>query len=380
MTARPKPLIIDFARRAGGANTRVLGVLSHLSPTEAGLAAVRSGPITSEASRLPITLHPLTRSKYSLFAPAALSQLVRTHGYNVLDTQNPISKLWASRVRRRSQCALVSTLNSWYPSEYARSPKGRLYHAMELWTAGATDLFVVVSNEIRKRLEAAGVRPDRIAMVPNAVDIRDEDIPSEREALRRELGLPGSARLCCAAGRLVEVKGYDFLIHAWRRLAATDTHCIIIGEGDQRRTLERLVSENGLTDTVHLLGRRDRTATLRILKACDIFVMSSRSEGTPLALLEAATLGRPIVATAVGGVPEMVTDGEHALLAEFGDADGFAERITRLLEDCDTAVRIARCAADHVRATFSVDAQVGALRQAWLRALAIRRRKKGVST
>jgi len=178
----------------------------------------------------------------------------------------------------------------------------------------------------------------------------------------------------------VDAKGYDFLIDSWRRLAATDTHCIIVGEGNQRRTLERLIAENGLAGTVHLLGQRDRAETLRILKACDVFVMSSRSEGTPLALLEAAALGRPIVATAVGGVPEMVTDGQHALLAEFGDADGFAERITRLLEDNDTAARLARRAADHVRMTFSIEAQVGALRQAWQRALEIRQGRGGVST
>jgi len=367
-----KTLIVDFARRAGGANSRVLGALRHLSPEEAGLAVIRESPVTSAAGRLGITLHTATRSKYSPRAPGMLERIVRRHGYNILDSQNPISKLWACRVRRHTPCALVSTLNSWYPSEHEHNLKGRLYHRMELLSSPATDLFVAVSDDIRRSLEGVGIDPGRIAVVPNAIDISAEEIVADREELLGELGLPQSAQVCCAAGRMVRAKGYAFLLQVWRELRKSDTHCVIVGDGRERAKLERLILEYGLGRHVHLLGYRERNATLQIMKACDVFVMTSCTEGTPVALLEAAALRCPIVTTSVGGIPEMVTDGKHALLAEFGDAAGFASRVRRLLEERDFAASMAHSAAAHAHEKFSIRAQVDMLRDAWRRALDIR--------
>jgi glycosyltransferase involved in cell wall biosynthesis len=253
--------------------------------------------------------------------------------------------------------------------------RGLIYQWLDRLTRPLTDLYVTVSDDIRRRLLDDGVSRERIEVVPNALALDPETITGDPAWLRETYQLPCRSPVCCAVGRLVPAKGYPTLLDAMARLAEKpiDLHCLIVGSGELHDALKRQIASLGLGQRVRLLGHCDRNDTLRIVKSSDIFVMPSYSEGMPLALLEAAALARPIVATRVGGIPQMLVDGEHALLVEPGDADALAAMLARVCEQTDAARDLGLRAQASIRQRHNVDAQADALAQAYRRALALRR-------
>ena len=215
--------------------------------------------------------------------------------------------------------------------------------------------FFCVSRDIAEELRACRiVGKTKIAVAPNGIDIGKFRDPAARIETRRELGIPPSAPLIGAIGRLTEIKRYDLLIRAFARLKlrSTDARLLLVGDGPERRELERLAAELLPPDCVHFVGYQ--SAPERFLPAMDVLAMSSRSEGMPLAVLEAWAAGVPVVASRVGGIPELVADERTGLLTEFGDVDGLAEALERLLSDRVLANRIRRAAGNRVETQYSL--------------------------
>jgi glycosyltransferase involved in cell wall biosynthesis len=173
-----------------------------------------------------------------------------------------------------------------------------------------------------------GVDRARVRVVPNGAELPDE----EREAraarrLREQLGATAARPLWVCAGRLEEQKGQDVLLDALAALRGRDRDFVVLlaGDGSQRAALERRAAALGLGERVRFPGQVDDLGPL--LAAADAVVMPSRWEGMPLVLLEALARARPVVASAVGGVPEVAVDGEHARLVPPGDADALAQAL-----------------------------------------------------
>jgi glycosyltransferase involved in cell wall biosynthesis len=160
-------------------------------------------------------------------------------------------------------------------------------------------------------------------------------------------------------GRLVPQKGFDLLIQAFQKIASQvpDLHCLIVGEGDDKDKLSAQIRAAGLEKRIYLVGYRDRQDVLSIVRSSDIFVMPSRYEGTPIALLEAAALARPILATCAGGIPELVTHEQHAFLVPPEDPAAFADGLARLARDPEYAGRLGQNAQQRVRESFSPQLQ-----------------------
>jgi glycosyltransferase involved in cell wall biosynthesis len=366
----PRALIVDLSQRFGGASSRVLGLLSKLPPELSALACLDQGAITHQARELGLQVHTIGRSKADPLITERLARLIREYDYQLLDTQNVQSKLWGSLAAGRTGAALISTINSWYTVEHGSSLKGRLYQFVELSTNRNLDLYITVSSADRRRLLEAGILEGSIEWIPNAVEVDDASVPADREALIRSFDLPEGSFVCCAVGRLVWAKGYEVLIEAIAQLAQKlpNLYCLIIGDGLQRVDLERQIEQAGLQGRIRLAGFRPPKETLSIVKNCDVFVMPSHSEGTPIALLEAAALGRPILATHVGGIPDLVNDGEQALLIPPGDVSTLATGLSRLIDDPELAAQLGTEAQRRVREDFSLQAMVDATMRAYWKA------------
>jgi glycosyltransferase involved in cell wall biosynthesis len=162
-----------------------------------------------------------------------------------------------------------------------------------------------------------------------------------------------------AVGRLTPDKGFDVLIEAAAELKDDfpDLRVLIAGGGDDLALLNEMVDREGLTGTVTLLGVRSDVPDL--LDAADVAVSSSRVEGSPLAVLEQMEASKAIVATAVGGVPDMIDDGVHDLLVECEDQTGLARAIGELLRDRGRAERLGRQAQERRRSEFDLSVMVG---------------------
>ena len=224
------------------------------------------------------------------------------------------------------------------------------------WLGRVTDLSLAVSQGVRDYLIAqCALDPAKVRVVHNGVDLERLRQHRPRTAVRRELGLAAEARVVGLVARLDHWgKGHREFFAALAALPeGYPVEALIIGGGRREAEMRRLAAELGLAGRVHFLGPRDDVPDL--LSALDIFVLPSHSEGVSLALLEAMAAGLPVIATRVGGLPEVVTDGENGLLIPPQDPEALATALERLLADPDLAQKLGENARKHVEANFSLE-------------------------
>jgi len=379
MSHAPKVLILDLSKNYGGSNSRILSLLTRAQPGTMALAGLQSGAITKQARQLGLPVHALSAHKADPRLLFRLIRVIRAEGYNVLDSQNIQSKFWANLAAILTRTALVSTLNSWYAHEHSTTLiKGRFYTALELLTNQSLDLYITVSEQDRQMLLRSGIPEEAIELIYNTIDLDVSLIPGDRDWLKKQFDLPSGSIVCTGIGRLVPQKGFDILIEAFAKIASQipDLHCLIIGEGDDKEKLSAQLRAAGLENRVRLIGYYERQTVMSILKASDFFVMPSRYEGTPIALLEAAALGRPILATCAGGIPELVTHEQQAFLVPVLDPAALAQGFSRLALDRDFAHQLGQNAQQKVRESFDPRSQMDATWAAYEKALA-RHRARG---
>ena len=223
------------------------------------------------------------------------------------------------------------------------------------------DAIVAPSTAIEAELIAAGYRRDRIHLIPNGVPIpspRDATaIEQARRALAEsnpQLHLPRGGRLVVYTGRLHEAKGLTTLIDAWQKVHAhhPDDRLWIVGEGPMCEALAQQIDDLQLAAGIVLAGPFDTVED--VLRAADVYVLSSKEEGMSIALLEAMATGLPIVASDIPGNRALVEDEIHGLLTPPDDAGALARAIERLLGEPDFAARLGEHARDRACREFSI--------------------------
>ena len=245
-------------------------------------------------------------------------------------------------------------------------------------TGWMADAVTVMSDSLASHIAERGVAsPSRLVVIPNAVDFDRYAAGGCRERTRRELGIGADEFLWLAAGRLAPAKDYPGLLRAFAALAGRrQARLLIAGDGPLRGELESRVDALGLAGRVRLLGLRDDLPEL--YRACDALVLSSAWEGMPNVVLEAMASLTPVVATAVGAVPEMIEDGETGFVVPPGDHAALAAAMERMMElapDERRALGDAGCRV--VRARHSVDGVVDMWEELFGRLLESKSRGRG---
>jgi glycosyltransferase involved in cell wall biosynthesis len=219
-----------------------------------------------------------------------------------------------------------------------------------------TDLSLTVSQGVRDYLiEEIGLDPARVRVVPNGVDLARIDAARPGPEVRRYLGLPEDLPVIGLVGRLDHWgKGHKELFTAMAQLQERwPCRALIVGGGRRLEEIKQAAAEAGLAGKVLFLGSRPDVPDL--LRAMDIFVLPSYSEGVSLALLEAMAAGLPVIATAVGGTPEAVTEGVTGLLIPPQDAEALAGALERLLSDPTWGQKLGENARKMVAEKFSLE-------------------------
>ena len=229
--------------------------------------------------------------------------------------------------------------------------------------ARKSDLGVCVSRAaVQTTVDGYHVSPDRVRVIHNGIQLkRFRGVPADtRAAVRQELGIPGQSRVLGMYARMYPVKGHRAMLRMMPRIveACPDVVLLLAGDGPERGPCETLVAELGLRGHVIFLGQRDDVPEL--LAACDVFLVPSESEGLCLGAVEALAMARPVVAFDVGGVGEVVDEGETGRLVPFGDADAFVSAVLSLLLDAEKLSAFGR-RAWHAAGRFSVENHVGRL-------------------
>ncbi|HEY4360931.1 MAG TPA: glycosyltransferase family 4 protein [Bryobacteraceae bacterium] len=247
--------------------------------------------------------------------------------------------------------------------------RARVYNQFDRWSLRFARRVVTVSLPFRDELTARGVEAARISVLHNAID---PNWGSERdEALRAELRIPADRKVILIVGRLSREKDHLTLldaVEAVRKQGGAVPHLLIVGEGPERAPIEEQIRGLRLEGNVTMTGQV--ASARRYYGIADVAVLSSRSEGSPNALLEAMAARVPVVATAVGGVPEIATDRESALLIAPGDREAMARSLGELLSNRELAESLRANAHRLIEERYSPDRRVCALCEIYREVLA----------
>jgi len=329
---------LAIGHRARGHDVRVAAMLGRGDDGAAFLDPLREGGVPVNTLEISLSNVLAERRFVAELCRRQAPQIAHTHGYRPDVVDGPVAR----------KCG-VPTLST----EHGLSKMGgrtAVYEWLQMRSFRRCAAVVAVSRPIAKVLVEHGVDPRRIQTIPNAwsgnVDFLE---PSEA---RKSLGLPEEGPVIGWMGRLIGAKGGDVFLDALAQMSEGDAPVALIGGGPERDALEARTRERNLESRVRFYGEVVNAA--RFLRAFDVFVLSSRTEGTPIVLFEAIAAGVPVVATAVGGVPDVV-GGDSALLVPAEDPGELAAAMRRALADPAAAETRAACAARALAERYAVE-------------------------
>jgi glycosyltransferase involved in cell wall biosynthesis len=336
-----------------------------------------AGPQTGPEGALPVPenvpFHPIAslvrevRVAEDLRALWSLYRLVRRGSYDVVHTHTSKAGVVGRLAARLAGVpAVVHTPHGHVYQGYGGRLKSRAFVWVEKMLARWTDVLVALTELERLEHLREGVgRPDQWTVIPSGVEV---DRFRQPTPLRRtDLGLPEGGFLVGCVARLAHVKGVDLAIQAVARLRdwGCPVHLALVGDGPERTALGRLAESLEVGRYVHFLGlRRD---VHRLLPLFDVLVIPSRNEGMGRVAVEAHVAGLPVVATRVGGIPDVVADGETGLLVAPEDPESLAVGLARLATDPVLRKRMAEAARERVTEELSAEAMVAALDRVYRR-------------
>ncbi|MEV4095626.1 glycosyltransferase family 4 protein [Streptosporangium saharense] len=334
--ATPAPRIALVLGTSTGGVGRHVAMLAEGLTREGSRVVVAGPPDTGEAFAfgrlgavfLPVPISDRPRPLNDLRAVRALRRL---RGAGVVHAHGLRAGALAALALAGTGTGLVVTLHN---AATAGGAVGAVYGLLERIVARLADRILVVSPDLGERMTRLGARHVEAAIVPAPALT-----PSGRPAgdVRAELGV-GESPVLLTVARLAQQKGLETLLDVAAALTGTGPVFLVAGEGPLRGPLEERIAREGLP--VRLLGNRNDVGDL--LTVAEALVVPSRWEGQPLVVQEALRAGRPVVATAVGGIPAMT--GDAGLLVPYGDAGALREAVGRLLTDGDLAETLRRAA------------------------------------
>ena len=349
-TTGPAKNAIEFARRARNAASKQLQV-------NAAIATFlrQDGPASDELLSFCLQLRLETHVIPEQFAfdfrvLPAIRRLIESYQPDVIETHSVKSHflIWLTRAYEQRQWI------AFHHGYTQTSARARLYSKLDRWSLRAASQVVTDCHPFADELQRIGVYAERIAVQHSAVS---EFAPPSREEvseLRRALGISEAARVILSVGRLSREKGHSDLIEALSHLAKKESVrnvCVVVaGDGPDREILRKKCETERVANAIRFVGHVTNIAPYYGL--ADMLVLPSHSEGSPNVLLEAMAAGVPVVATRVGGIPEIVTNEREALLVERGDPRALARSMERLLCDENLGIQLAQGARQKSR-TYS---------------------------
>jgi glycosyltransferase involved in cell wall biosynthesis len=349
----PAKQLLAVAGHRHRTRVRTMLALFQRPPTPTPLVSAarrRRLPLVVVRDRFPAD--PRTAFALATHARASGVDVVQTHGYKA----NVLARLFARTLRK----PWVAFLHG----ETSENWKVRAYYRLERLAVRGADRIVVVSEDMANRLIARGVSRSRVCVIRNAC------LHRAPAGVREAAAASGASMTVGVVGRLSPEKGIDVAlkVHGLVASRCPEARLCIAGEGPERPRLERITERLGIGRSVEWLGYLDDPDSL--YRRMAVLLLPSRSEGFPNVALEAMAHGVPVVASRVGGIPEIVLEGRSGFLVDSEDVGGMAERVVALLNDGSLRQRIGREAQFEVGSRFSVQARAEALATLYAEVLA----------
>ncbi len=293
-------------------------------------------------------------SKLNLKIILALAAHIKKEGIDIVHTHgvraNLIGRL-AAKIAGVDH--VLTTVHSVLAFDYARKLDRMVNWLSERLTRGLTAHFVTVCDLLAGQLVGEGIKQDRVSTIYNGLELEKYSRSNDPGNIRAELHIPEAAPLIGIVARLHPVKGHVFLLQAVKQALAAvpGLKLLIVGSGPDRQELEHYAGALGIADAVIFTGfRQDIPEVMHML---DLVVLSSLSEGLSITIIEAMAIGKPVLATRVGGTPEIITDGQDGLLVPPADAGALADKIIYILSHPDMAKKMGQAARLTVQEKFT---------------------------
>jgi glycosyltransferase involved in cell wall biosynthesis len=313
-----------------------------------------------EATHLPELRRDIAPIR-DLQATLRLAQLIRRLRPDILHTHTAkagaVGRMAASLVGDARPPIVVHTFHGHVLRGYFGPRLSYGFRLLERWLARRTDALVAVSPEVRDELVRLGVAPaEKFTVVRVGIELsaRVADLDGRAET-RRRLGIARDSFTVGWVGRMTGVKRTSDVLLAFKRLRerGVDAFLCMIGDGPEREQLERRAHELGIMKRTLFLGYQEQVAPY--YAALDAMILPSGNEGTPVSAIEALAAGRPVVATRVGGLPDVVREGEDGFLVAPGAVDELADRLERLAADEELRRRMGEAGRERVLPRYSVE-------------------------
>jgi len=348
----------------GGAEAQAATLLSQLKRVEdmeVTAIVLNRGRLATELAAMGVRIDILEESKIGPFR--LLYKVWRTLRKNKIDIlhshrykENIIGSIAAKLSGIPVILRTVHGLNEHFAG--LKRSKMVFYESLEyVISLFLVDRLIAVSLDIG-RLLTRRYNSRKIEVIHNSIDLSRIKALKNPTVTRQELSIKEDAIVIGSAGRLVKVKGLDLLLQASALIKKSipNLKVLIAGEGPEKQSLQSLAGSIGLDNDIIFAGHRDDVYDL--IQAMNVFVLPSYSEGIPLAMLEAMALGIPVVATEVGGIPEVITDGINGYLIRSRKPELVAAKCLLLLNNIDLRNRLTHNAKEKIKNAFSVDVQV----------------------
>jgi glycosyltransferase involved in cell wall biosynthesis len=298
------------------------------------------GPLGEELRRDGFPVHILRRRPgLDYHCAFHLAGLLRRERVDVIHAHQytPFFYGILARLFYRSPAVLFTEHGRHYP-DYPRRKRMLLNRVL----LQGRDRVVGVGEAVRQALiQNEGIKANRVRVIYNGINLSPFAVKApDRDVVRKEMNVGPADLAIVQVARLDYLKDHATAVRTLEQVVRSrpDARLVLVGDGPERTKIEDQLRQRGLEDKVRLLGLRQDVA--RLLAAADLFLLTSISEGIPLTVIEAMAAGLPVVATAVGGMAEIVEHGQTGLLAPSGDHAALAEHILRLAEDPDLRVRM----------------------------------------
>jgi glycosyltransferase involved in cell wall biosynthesis len=314
----------------------------------------QDSPFVREAKRVGMPVHFITGvHQYDPRMIFQVNELVKTQRIDIVHTHEVKSDVIAYLASRLQPVPIMTTLHGWI----ANNLKGKVFIALDKRIARHFDRVIAVSRQIEQELLKAGVPQNKICLLHNAIVVENYRRQGMRGVLQKVVGRPVENPVIASVGRLSPEKGHADLVDAIAlvKKSGHKVSLVLIGDGPERQSLLRQIEKHGLQNCVHLPGYVQ--APQRLLEEVDLMVLPSHTEGLPNAALEALLMEVPVLATRVGGTPEVITDGETGRLVEAHSPQELAEGIFEFLVSPEKWRRMAKRGKERVMTHFDFRAR-----------------------
>lgn len=339
----------------GGTEKQLVQLVKNLDRKKYNITVcclTRGGPLLQEIEQIGIEVVVLNkRYKFDFFVIFRLASLMRKKKTDLIHTY-----MFTSNTFGR-----LAAILAWVPivisSERNVDSWKKWYHrVIDRVLSRFTDKIIANAHAVRKfYIEKVGINPKKILTVYNGIDLREFEQIATTQEIKRHLNIDSSRYIVGSIGRLVKAKGYEYYIQAACQVLEKipQTTFLIIGKGEEGENLKRLAERMSISDKVVFIGEEKRVRN--VLEIIDVFVSSSLREGHSNVILEAMAMGKPVVATRVGGNPETIVGGQTGILVPPKDFRALARGIIKVLQNEEISKKLGEAAKERIREQFTIE-------------------------